>query len=73
LIKSYKGELLTVSKYSRHRNIQMLEVYNDEVIREQNLPRFYDVFNASVVIQHYKEISKLSGCASIHYGVNMLQ
>lgn len=45
LIKSYKGELLTVSKYSRHRSIQMLEVYNDEVIREQDLPRFYDVFN----------------------------
>ena len=44
LIKSYKGELLTISKYSRHRSIQMLEVYNDEVIREQDLPRFYDVF-----------------------------
>src|SRR5690606_23171636 len=25
LIKSYKGELLTVSKYTRHRSIQMLE------------------------------------------------
>lgn len=45
LIKSYKGELLTVSKYSRHRSIQMLEVYNDEIIREQDLPRFYNVFN----------------------------
>lgn len=45
LIKSYKGELLTVSKYSRHRSIQMLEVYNDEVIREQDLPRYYNVFN----------------------------
>lgn len=45
LIKSYKGELLTVSKYSRHSSIQMLEVYNDEVIREQDLPRFYDVFS----------------------------
>ena len=45
LIKSYKGELLTVSKYSRHSSIQMLEVYNDEVIREQDLPRFYNVFN----------------------------
>ena len=44
LIKSYKGELLTVSKYSRHRSIQMLEVYNDEIIREQDLPRFYEVF-----------------------------
>lgn len=44
LIKSYKGELLMVSKYSRHRSIQMLEVYNDEIIREQDLPRFYEVF-----------------------------
>lgn len=45
LIKSYKGELLTISKYSRHRSIQMLEVYNDEIIREQDLPRFYNVFS----------------------------
>lgn len=45
LIKFYKGELLTVSKYSRHRSIQMLEVYNDEIIREQDLPRFYNVFS----------------------------
>jgi integrase len=45
LIRSYKGELLTVSKYSRHRSIQMLEVYNDEIIREQDLPRYYNVFN----------------------------
>lgn len=45
LIKSYKGELLTVYKYSRHRSIQMLEVYNDEIIREQDLPRFYNVFS----------------------------
>ncbi len=46
LIKSYKGELLTVSKYSRHHSIQMLEIYNDEIIREQDLPRYYDVFNS---------------------------
>lgn len=45
LIKAYKGELLMVSKYSRHRSIQMLEVYNDEIIREEDLPRFYEVFN----------------------------
>lgn len=45
LIRSYKGELLMVSKYSRHRSIQMLEVYNDEVIREEDLPRYYEVFN----------------------------
>jgi integrase/recombinase XerC len=45
LIKSYKGELLTVSKYTRHRSIQMLEIYNDEIIRQEDLPRFYNVFN----------------------------
>ncbi|HAY30785.1 MAG TPA: integrase, partial [Alistipes sp.] len=32
------------SKYSRHRSIQMLEVYNDEVIRQEDLPRYYSVF-----------------------------
>lgn len=45
LIQSYKGELLMVSKYSRHRSIQMLEVYNDEIISQEDLPRYYDVFN----------------------------
>lgn len=45
LIRSYKGELLMVSKYSRHKSIQMLEVYNDEIIREEDLPRYYEVFN----------------------------
>lgn len=45
LIQSYKGELLLVSKYSRHRSIQMLEVYNDEVIQRDDLPRYYNVFN----------------------------
>ena len=45
LIRTYKGELLMVAKYTRHRSIQMLEVYNDEIIREEDLPRFYDVFN----------------------------
>lgn len=46
LIKSYKGELLTVSKYTRHKSIQMLEIYNDEIIRQEDLPRYYDVFNS---------------------------
>jgi integrase/recombinase XerC len=45
LIKAYKGELLTVSKYTRHRSIQMLEIYNDEVLRQEDLPRFYEVFD----------------------------
>lgn len=45
LIQSYKGELLMVSKYSRHRSIQMLEVYNDEIISKDDLPRYYNVFN----------------------------
>jgi integrase len=45
LIRGYKGELLTVAKYTRHRNIQMLEVYNDEVIRKEDLPRYFEVFN----------------------------
>ncbi len=45
LIKCFKGELLTVSKYTRHQSLQMLEIYNDELLRQEDLPRYYRVFN----------------------------
>ncbi len=45
LIKTYKGELLEVSKYTRHRGIEMLQVYNDNINRQADLPRFYGAFD----------------------------
>jgi len=44
LIKEYKGDLLEVAQYTRHKSLEMLQVYNDNVNREADLPRFYKTF-----------------------------
>lgn len=44
LIKNYKSSLLEVKKYTRHKNIDMLEVYNDNITDQADLPRFYKTF-----------------------------
>lgn len=44
LIKTYKGDLLAVAKYTRHRNVEMLQVYNDDITLEADLPRYYGAF-----------------------------
>jgi len=46
LIKAYKGDLIEVSHYTRHRSLEMLQVYNDKVQMDADLPRFYSVFNS---------------------------
>lgn len=48
LINTYKGDLLEVSRYSRHKTIQMLEVYNDNIKRKADLPRYYDAFKSII-------------------------
>jgi integrase/recombinase XerC len=45
LIKAYKGDLLEVAQYTRHKSLEMLQVYNDSVKREGDLPRYYQTFN----------------------------
>lgn len=45
LIKNYKGNLLEVAAYTRHRSLEMLQVYNDAVRKEADLPRYYEAFN----------------------------
>lgn len=45
LIKTYKGDLLEVAQYTRHRGLEMLQVYNDAVKKEADLPRYYDTFS----------------------------
>lgn len=45
LIENYKGDLLQVRKYTRHRGIEMLQVYNDNVSTQDDLSRYYKVFN----------------------------
>lgn len=45
LVKSYKGDLLEVARYSRHKSIEMLQVYNDNIKLKADLPRFYETFD----------------------------
>lgn len=44
LIKTYKGDLLEVAQYTRHKSLEMLQVYNDAVRKEADLPRYYQAF-----------------------------
>jgi integrase len=51
LLKAYKGDVMTVMKYTRHRSPQMLEVYNDRIIQETDLPRYFKTFdNVKLVV-----------------------
>ena len=45
LIKTYKGDLLEVAGYTRHKSLEMLQVYNDNINRKADLPRFYKAFS----------------------------
>ncbi len=45
LIKTYKGDLLEVARYTRHKSLEMLQVYNDNITRQADLPRFYSAFS----------------------------
>lgn len=44
LIQEYKSDLTTVAKYTRHRSLEMLSVYNDSVLANQDLPKYYAAF-----------------------------
>jgi integrase len=45
LLRAYGGDIMTVMKYTRHRSPQMLEVYNDRIIQERDLPKFFRTFD----------------------------
>lgn len=45
LIKTYKGDLLEVAQYTRHKGLEMLQVYNDSIKKQADLPRFYSAFD----------------------------
>lgn len=45
LIKTYKGDLLEVAQYTRHRGLEMLQVYNDNIKKKADLPRYYNAFS----------------------------
>ena len=41
LIEHYKGDLATVSLYTRHKNVNTLQVYNDKIIGQKDLKNYY--------------------------------
>jgi integrase len=45
LLKEYEGNITLVAKYTRHKTLEMLQVYNDAIIEKGDLPRFYACFN----------------------------
>lgn len=46
LIQSYKGDLLSVAQYTRHRSLETLQIYNDNIKRKDDLPRYYQTFSS---------------------------
>jgi integrase len=44
LIKAYNGNLIEVSKYTRHRSLETLQIYNDELETKENLPTYIEAF-----------------------------
>jgi len=44
MIKNYHGDLLKVAHYTRHRRLDMLQVYNDALDAEQDLPNYINAF-----------------------------
>lgn len=44
LIKTYKGDLLEVAMHTRHKGLEMLQVYNDSIKKQADLPRYYNAF-----------------------------
>jgi len=45
LINVYKGDLLEVARFTRHRGLEMLQVYNDNIKQKADLPRFFSAFD----------------------------
>ena len=48
LVKAYRGDLFRVMQFTRHKSLSMLEVYNDEVLHEEQYP-FHDRIFAGVL------------------------
>ena len=45
LIELFKADLLTVQKYTRHKSVETLQVYNDNLEKKATLGTYYDGFD----------------------------
>ena len=48
LINEYKIDLTTVARYTRHRSLEMLNVYNDSITTKRDLPKYYATFQGEL-------------------------
>lgn len=48
LIKHFRSDLTTVAKFTRHRNLEMLQVYNDEILDDARHKELAVVFDYSL-------------------------
>ncbi len=44
LVDKFGGNLLDVAQYSRHRSLEMLQIYYDRVRKQHDLPKYYKAF-----------------------------
>ncbi len=49
MVKHYKGDLLSVAHYTRHKSLEMLQVYNDAINAQADLPRYYKAFEGLTI------------------------
>lgn len=45
LIKHFKGDILKTAKFTRHKSVETLQAYFDDVNRERDLPNYYNAFS----------------------------
>lgn len=45
LIQNFDGNLIEVAKFTRHKSLETLQIYNDRIQTVENLPRYYETFD----------------------------
>jgi len=50
LIEEYKSDLARVAKYTRHRSLETLNVYNDSILTKVDLPKYYATFTEELSV-----------------------
>lgn len=50
LIQEYRSDLARVAKYTRHRSLETLNVYNDSILTKVDLPKYYATFKQELYL-----------------------
>jgi len=48
LIQNFDGNLIEVAKFTRHKSLETLQIYNDRIQTVENLPRYYETFEGII-------------------------